>query len=299
MSFDLDKRANINPRRKQFDGPEVENHYRKNKDRIDAEAHRDADPSFKDKKDRHSLDKLQALALAKALCEMYDAMEPSPPAFALDKILETAITVKGVKFREDPKGKGHYRVVMVGSESTADDDYETKPSKLTPGENVVRGSSHEYSLAKKRLKEYMENERYKLRKVLEGDDLKDAIAELEKRNKAYLEGSFGNQKFDGLDMRKSGGRFEGEEIFDYYNVDKNGGIDTPDAWPRSGDTEYKMLSEVAEKFGAKKGGIYPEVSGELEIVSELPYCTSCQGVIQDFSSMFPNVKVILIDNLKY
>ena len=32
---------------------------------------------------------------------------------------------------------------------------------------------------------------------------------------------------------------------------------------------------------------------------ELPYCMSCQGVIQDFSTMFTNVKIILIDGLKY
>lgn len=60
-----------------------------------------------------------------------------------------------------------------------------------------------------------------------------------------------------------------------------------------------MLSEIAEQLGAKKGGIYPQIKGEISIVSELPYCMSCQGVIQDFSKMFPNVKINLIDNLKY
>ncbi|WP_295212589.1 deaminase domain-containing protein [uncultured Chryseobacterium sp.] len=45
---------------------------------------------------------------------------------------------------------------------------------------------------------------------------------------------------------------------------------------------------------------YPEIKGEGEItiLSELPYCMSRQGVIQDFSKMFPNVKINLIDNLK-
>ncbi|MFK8288264.1 deaminase domain-containing protein [Capnocytophaga canimorsus] len=36
----------------------------------------------------------------------------------------------------------------------------------------------------------------------------------------------------------------------------------------------------------------------MKIVSENPYCTSCQGVIQQFNTMFPNVKIILIDGVK-
>ncbi|MFJ1381182.1 deaminase domain-containing protein [Capnocytophaga canimorsus] len=40
------------------------------------------------------------------------------------------------------------------------------------------------------------------------------------------------------------------------------------------------------------------MTGVLKIISELPYCTSCQGVIQQFNEMFPNVKLILIDGVK-
>ncbi|WP_374461438.1 deaminase domain-containing protein [Chryseobacterium taeanense] len=76
-------------------------------------------------------------------------------------------------------------------------------------------------------------------------------------------------------------------------------MNTVNAWLGNQDTEYVMLSEIAEQLGAKKGGIYAEIKGEITIVSELPYCMSCQGVIQYFSKMFPNAKINLIDNLKY
>jgi len=122
---------------------------------------------------------------------------------------------------------------------------------------------------------------------------------LQSRNKAYIEGKIGELNFNKNEIRKSSELYSGEQIFDAYKVDKEGGINTPDAWLRNADTEYVMLSETAEQLGAKKGGVYPEIKGEITIVSELPYCISCQGVIQDFSKMFPNVKINLIDNLKY
>ncbi|WP_290124641.1 deaminase domain-containing protein [Capnocytophaga ochracea] len=36
----------------------------------------------------------------------------------------------------------------------------------------------------------------------------------------------------------------------------------------------------------------------MKIISELPYCNSCTGVIQQFNEMFPNVKITLIDGVK-
>lgn len=55
---------------------------------------------------------------------------------------------------------------------------------------------------------------------------------------------------------------------------------------------------ITQDLGAKKGKVYPYITGELKIVSERAYCPSCQGVIQQFNKMFPNVKIILIDNVK-
>jgi hypothetical protein len=75
---------------------------------------------------------------------------------------------------------------------------------------------------------------------------------------------------------------------------------TSGSWLRNTDSEYKMLNDLAAKLkpGAKLGDKFPDVTGEIKIVSELPYCESCQGVIQQFRDMFPNIKVILIDGVK-
>ncbi|MFJ1431437.1 deaminase domain-containing protein [Capnocytophaga canimorsus] len=59
-----------------------------------------------------------------------------------------------------------------------------------------------------------------------------------------------------------------------------------------------MLNKLAKDLGAEKGKVYPYITRELKIVSENPYCTSCQGVIQQFNKMFPNVKLILVDGVK-
>lgn len=59
-----------------------------------------------------------------------------------------------------------------------------------------------------------------------------------------------------------------------------------------------MLNNLAKDLGAEKGKIYSHIRGEIKIISELPYCSSCQGVIQQFNEMFPNVKLILVDGIK-
>ena len=59
-----------------------------------------------------------------------------------------------------------------------------------------------------------------------------------------------------------------------------------------------MLNRLANELGAKKGRVYGKMQGELKIISELEYCKSCTGVIQQFNEMFPNVKIILIDGVK-
>lgn len=180
------------------------------------------------------------------------------------------------------------------------EETDSLPSKLIEDQNIYRGSSKEYSLAKKHLDEYITGEIYKIKKMNIPEEAKlELIANLQRKNKAYIEGNIENLRFNKLEVRKSGDQYIGKQIFEAYKIDKVGGINTPNAWLRNADTEYVMLSEIAEKLGAKKGGIYPQIQGEITIVSELPYCMSCQGVIQDFSTMFPNVKINLIDNLKY
>lgn len=59
-----------------------------------------------------------------------------------------------------------------------------------------------------------------------------------------------------------------------------------------------MLNKLASDLGGTPGVVKPDITGDLKIVSELEYCNSCQGVIQQFNKMFPNVKLILIDGAK-
>lgn len=70
------------------------------------------------------------------------------------------------------------------------------------------------------------------------------------------------------------------------------------SWLRITDTEYRMLNNFAHQMGAKTGNIYPHVYGNLKIVSENPFCSSCSNVIQQFKTMFPNVQLILINGVK-
>ena len=96
-------------------------------------------------------------------------------------------------------------------------------------------------------------------------------------------------------MWRSGSVLEGEpQIFDAIEVQgANGG-----SWLRNTDSEYKMLNDLAEKLGGVKGQVKSDITGTLKIVSENPYCTSCQGVIQQFSEMFPNIEIKLIDGVR-
>jgi hypothetical protein len=84
------------------------------------------------------------------------------------------------------------------------------------------------------------------------------------------------------------------QIFKAIEVEGKGGY----SWLRNTDSEYKMLNKLAEDLGAVRGGKYPNINGEIKIVSELEYCNSCQGVIQQFNEMFPKIKLILVDGVK-
>ncbi len=80
--------------------------------------------------------------------------------------------------------------------------------------------------------------------------------------------------------------------------------DAPNAdgvfFKRPDDSEYKMLNDLGRELqpNAVVGQQYLSHTGEIKIVSEIGYCSSCAGIISDFNSMFPNVKIILIDGIK-
>ncbi len=114
----------VDPNIKQLKKGDIDNHYNTNKKKFDAEAEKDLDPSVKKDHDpEHYAQKLAALATAKAICELYDAMVPSPPVSFVEKVLTKAIILSGISFRVESKGKGHYTILMIGSTSEIDDDY--------------------------------------------------------------------------------------------------------------------------------------------------------------------------------
>jgi hypothetical protein len=96
-------------------------------------------------------------------------------------------------------------------------------------------------------------------------------------------------------MWRSGQALESEpQIFKALKVEGASG----GTWLRNTDSEYKMLNKLANDLEGKTGNIYPNIMGEIKIVSENPYCISCQGIVQQFNEMYPNIKLILIDGVK-
>jgi hypothetical protein len=134
------------------------------------------------------------------------------------------------------------------------------------------------------------------------DEIKDALNKMRDYrsgvsaggNYGYIEGNIPGVTIDNK-MWRSGSVLEGEpQIFEAIEVQgANGG-----SWLRNTDSEYKMLNDLADKLGGVKGQVKSDVTGTLKIVSENPYCTSCQGVIQQFSDMFPNIEIKLIDGVR-
>ncbi len=84
------------------------------------------------------------------------------------------------------------------------------------------------------------------------------------------------------------------QIFDAFQVPGSNGV----PFLRNTDSEYKMLNKLASDLGGVKGNVYTSITGELKIVSELPFCSSCRGVIKQFNEMFPNVKIIVVNGAR-
>ncbi len=112
------------------------------------------------------------------------------------------------------------------------------------------------------------------------------------KNFGYLEGSFRGGKIQSVNSKiwSSGPPDLNTEpqIFEAREV----------GWLRNTDSEYKMLNNLAFDLGGIRGEVYRNITGSLKIISELPYCRSCQGVIQQFNTMFPNIEITLIDGVR-
>jgi filamentous hemagglutinin len=56
---------------------------------------------------------------------------------------------------------------------------------------------------------------------------------------------------------------------------------------RALDAEYKILEDLATQLGPSSSS----VRGTVNIYSELPVCSSCSAVIDQFTARYPNVVV--------
>lgn len=71
---------------------------------------------------------------------------------------------------------------------------------------------------------------------------------------------------------------------------------TVGTYVRTTDSEYQMLSLLAKNnFSAVRGSVFTGATGTIKIVSERPYCASCDDVSRvQFKRMFPNVNLIFV-----
>jgi len=66
------------------------------------------------------------------------------------------------------------------------------------------------------------------------------------------------------------------KIFETYVDDK---------FPRYNDTEAKILEDIASQIKD------PNISGTINLYTELDACQSCSNIILEFRRMFPNIKL--------
>ncbi|WP_342436454.1 deaminase domain-containing protein [Paenibacillus sp. FSL L8-0436] len=65
-----------------------------------------------------------------------------------------------------------------------------------------------------------------------------------------------------------------------------------DIFPREGDTEYKMINDLANKLGPPN----PDIKGRIKLFTENDTCASCNDIIYNFTKDYPGIKVEVIHN---
>jgi hypothetical protein len=113
-------------------------------------------------------------------------------------------------------------------------------------------------------------------------------------NFGYVRGNINGKDYDIVKASGEANVLIEPQIFETIEVAGKDGV----RYLRNTDSEYKMLNDLADKLGGAKGVVKNDISGELKIVSELQFCTSCRGVIQQFNEMFPNIKIVLVNGAR-
>lgn len=85
---------------------------------------------------------------------------------------------------------------------------------------------------------------------------------------------------------------EGEPIYKAKKVDPdNARIDTPEAYLREYDSEYKILNDIAEKLKDNENAV-----GTINLFTERYSCASCSDIILKFRHDHPNIKLNILTN---
>ncbi len=77
--------------------------------------------------------------------------------------------------------------------------------------------------------------------------------------------------------------------FKTLDVNNKNIVNDEGAWSRSVDAEYKILSDIQKRLGNNFNA-----TGEVKLYKRLIPCPSCEGVINQFQKMYPNIKVEII-----
>ncbi|WP_418124768.1 deaminase domain-containing protein [Variovorax sp. 160MFSha2.1] len=64
-------------------------------------------------------------------------------------------------------------------------------------------------------------------------------------------------------------------------------------WDRAYDTEVKLFESIAQRYNPQRLAVVPDVSGSVNLHSELIVCYSCSRVVGQFQEMFPNINVFV------
>lgn len=113
------------------------------------------------------------------------------------------------------------------------------------------------------------------------------------RNIGFLQGQINGQTINPLNpgnFRVSNDGLNSAPIFEPSFVARH---------VRDLDSEFKLLDDLAQSLGGTSpSGVYPQITGDIRLVSEKAFCASCSRVITEFSNMFPNVNLSLVNGIQ-
>ncbi|MGG4142193.1 deaminase domain-containing protein [Paenibacillus algorifonticola] len=122
------------------------------------------------------------------------------------------------------------------------------------------------------------------------DQLRSKYTAGKTRNVAAAKGKIGD---DIIDLESVSGKFTDKDHFNKGNFKPP----QPDEYKYQGPipeytnhTEQKIVEYLRNKYKDN-----PNIKGQIEIISERPYCDNCIDLVGQFQSDFPNITVIRVE----